>query len=1007
MVSKLFSLLSIRPNETRAASLLIGIMLFSAAGYSLGGTGIEALYFARFGTDFLPYLYMGLGLLSLFTSLAISGLLGRVQKERVYVFTPLIAAGCLAVAWGLLFTNNALIFPALWLAKEALNSIISLIAWNTAGAVCDARQAKRLFPLFNAARILGSVLGGLGTGLLANLFGAQNLILAWMFSMLATFLMARLLTNRAVVSAAPRQRSRAKRRAPSFIQEVQQGWQYVRKSELMRWVSGAAILFSILYFSIALPFSQAATLRYPNENELAAFLGLFNGLSTAAAFLTSLFAANRLFARFGIMSMILVLPAIYLLGFGGLIFFNVFAVIAAFRFMQTSWLASVADSAWQTMFSAVPPEKRAQVNAFINGVPEQMGVFLAGGILLVGEQSFTSQQLYFTGFAAAVVTIFIIGRASSAYRRALVDTLREGRPTLFDQPRGTDHDAITIEVLIKQLHHPDSLIRQLAADMLGETYRADALIPALEDEEMGVRVAALKGLAQLPEAAPHILPLLADPEPAARRQAVRSLRTLSARAGQTNESSHTLDSHLTPLLHDSDTFVQIEAALGLLILGAHDEVRAFLRNTAIFGSVDERTAALNAMAEWGDREAFLFIANEMDDRGAPSTIRRAAALALSSCGRDAIPRLIRVLGDEDSVVCDGAALALAYLGEDSLPSLLAALEDPTLSDGALASLTNFSSVSVHTHLLKEFSARKIESAIHFDQLGRGIPLKNERYELLEEALQARALQDGLRALRAVSLFSDRESIAAVIENLQSREPAQRAYALETLESARESRLIRPLFQLWDSSDSSIPRSAGVQDLILSLLHDSEAWMRACAAFTLLDQPETRPMLETLAETDPLIRDLLVQGEPMYTYTTLPIMERVLLLRRVPLLADLSPNDLQRVAALATELRVDPEEVFIEQDEPGNEMFVIIHGQVRIMVRTGDGEKEFARRGLGEVIGEMALLSGGTRSASVIAVEETRLLCLDRKSFESLLRERPEVGLAVMRVLCKRLKEATR
>ena len=81
---KLASLLNIHAGELKTTFLLIGMMLFSAMGFSLGGTGIEALYFARFGTDLLPYLYMGLGILSLITSLAITGLLGRVKRERFH-----------------------------------------------------------------------------------------------------------------------------------------------------------------------------------------------------------------------------------------------------------------------------------------------------------------------------------------------------------------------------------------------------------------------------------------------------------------------------------------------------------------------------------------------------------------------------------------------------------------------------------------------------------------------------------------------------------------------------------------------------------------------------------------------------------------------------------------------------------------------------------------------------------------------------------------------------------
>ncbi|MEW5941195.1 MAG: MFS transporter, partial [Chloroflexota bacterium] len=692
MVSKISSLLDIRPNETRVAALLIGIMLFSAAGYSLGGTGIEALYFARFGTDLLPYLYMGLGFLSLVTTLGITGLLGRVRRERMYVLVPIAAAGIVLVAWGLLFIQNPIVYPALWLGKESLNAIVSMVGWNTANAACDSRQAKRLFPLFSAARILGSVLGGLGTGALADLIGAQNLALVWSLSMLASFFFARLLMKGVSISETPKKKSRVKRRASSFFQEMQKGWRYVRKSELMQWISAASILFSILYFSIALPFTKSAAARYPNENDLAAFLGLFNGLSTAAAFLTSLLLANRLFARFGIMTMILVFPLIYLAGFGALIPFNLFAVIVAFRFIQVLWLSGIADSAWQTMFSAVPPEKRDQVNAFLNGVPSQAGVFIAGAILLIGEQAFTPQQLYLVGLVTAIAATFVLWRASSAYRRALVDTLREGRPTLFDQPLGATTDATAIRLLIEQLRHADPLARRLAAEMLAQTPRADALIPLLQDADLDVRLAAIRGLAGAPSAAPHLAPLLADPDPAARAQALRTLRMYSV--------SH---EQIGNLLYDPSPLVQIEAALTLLNHGPHPEARDLLRHIAVFGNTDERKAALQAMAEWGDREAFAFIANEMNDMGAPPAIRRAAALALAACGRDAIPTLASALADEEPAVREGAALALAQLGADAIPSLLACLEDRSRQDGALTALSRLP-VQKYAHDLTAYAA---------------------------------------------------------------------------------------------------------------------------------------------------------------------------------------------------------------------------------------------------------------------------------------------------------------
>ena len=1012
VINKIHSLLNIRTNESKPALLLVGIMFFSTAGYSLGGTGIEALYFARFGTGLLPYLYMGLGICSLVSTLVITGLLSRVKRERMYIIVPFAAVIFLMLAWGLLFSNSKFVYPSLWLGKEALNTIVSMITWNTAGAVCDSRQAKRLFPLFNASRILGAVIGGLGIGLLVKFIGAQNLVIVWALSMSAVFVMARILMGGKSIPEPRKQKRRAKRRSSSFIIEMNKGWQYVRTSALMRWMSVAAILFSVLYFSIALPFSRSATLQYPNENELASFLGLFNGLSTAAAFITSIFFANRMFARFGIMNMILALPIIYVFGFGALTVFNIFPIIIAFRFAQMLWLSGMADAAYQTMFSAVPPEKRDQVNAFLNGVPEQAGVFLAGGILIIGEASFTTQQLYFVGLVAAITTTFIIWRASSAYRGALVSSLQEGRPTIFSG-RATTYDSTSLAVALENIKHPDPLVWRVSVEMLGEMNNAAALIPALQDDDSDVRIAALKGVAHHPPALLEVSALLADPEPAVRQQAIRTLRVLSPNP----RGLHIL---LEPILHDGNTHVQIEAALGLLKTGEYQEARELIRNKCAEGSLDECIHALNAMSELGDREAYALIAARLQDRN-PS-IRRAAALALASCGEDAIPTLISFLDDKNLSAREGVAQALAKIGKESMLPTITTLNNDGSVDGALLALS-YLPVNGQSAVIKTFAAKKIKSALYYEDLAQKINSdfsrhshlpdilsEEQRRDLLIDSIRARAHHDGIQVLQAFSLLDDRESIQVAIDNLQSKEPTQRANALETLESIRNSRLIRPLLRLWESSNSqqvSAPDYA--QDAIHQLLRETDNWLRACAVFAVQHMEIAKPILDELALSDPnpLVREVALQGESMDIRLTLPIMERVLLLRRVPLLADLIPSDLQRVAELATEYHADDEEVIFEQGDAGEEMYIIVHGEVKVMVGNNEEpEKEVARRKVGDVIGEMSLISGESRIATLIAAGEIHLLCLDRKSFEGLLRERPEVSFAVMRVLCARLKEAT-
>src|ERR671922_260795 len=190
-MTRLAQALSVRPGESRMASLMIGIMLFTAMGASLGGTGIEALFFARFGVEYLPYMFLGLGITSMVISFGTTAALGSIPRRILYLAIPLFLAVVLILARMALLTKLSWLYPALWLGKEILNSLTGILIWGIAGVVCDTRQAKRLFPLFNASRILGQVIGGFVTGLLVNSIGIENLLLVWAGTMLLAFLLSR------------------------------------------------------------------------------------------------------------------------------------------------------------------------------------------------------------------------------------------------------------------------------------------------------------------------------------------------------------------------------------------------------------------------------------------------------------------------------------------------------------------------------------------------------------------------------------------------------------------------------------------------------------------------------------------------------------------------------------------------------------------------------------------------------------------------------------------------
>jgi CRP/FNR family cyclic AMP-dependent transcriptional regulator len=986
-MTRLTQALSIRPGESRMATLMIGIMLFTAMGAALGGTGIEALFFARFGVEYLPYMFVGLGITSMILSFGFSAALGSIPRRILYIFIPLLIAIILILARLALFTRLSWLYPALWLGKEILNFFTGILIWGIAGVVCDTRQAKRLFPLFNASRILGQVIGGFITGALVNSIGVENLLLVWSSTMLMAFILSRTLLQNKQLPLPPAAKSRQKQ--PTLVQEMQSGYQYVRKSRLMRWVSLAAILFSLLYFSISLPFSRAATEQYVNEKNLAAFLGLFNGISTAAAFLVSLFFANRLFARFGIMLCILVFPIIYLVGFASLALLPIFAMVVSFRFIQMLWLSGIADPAYQAMFNVVPNERRDQVRTFINGVPEQAGIFIAGAILIIGEQTLAPQQLYVVGLIAAALCTFAIYRARGGYNDALIEALQAGNPHLFyseEQPfGGFRQDAAAIQAALHGLMDTDPILRRVSADILGHLSLPEAEIPllnGLSDSDAIVRASCLRALAQtkVTTAIDKIAASLQDSEAEVRFEAVVALSALTVSPSQ-------LEDYLNPILHDTDSRVSTRAASALLRAGCNvEKARFFLRYTAAMGELSDRENAIIAMGEWGDVEAFDFLVNELKDPILPVIIRRVILASLTKIdSAKSIPYLVEALGFADISIREAAANLIGQTGQPAMEFVLLALKNPKQEEGALLALGAKQLPVPPAKPIEEYTRTAVSHAVMYDALMRGVKsethAQREATSLLVDSLQKKSNEYGIRALRAISLLGDRESMNLAIEILKTRNAAQRANVIEALESlnSRSRTIIQPVMRIWEE-ESAPEGKADWQRLIA----DEDLWIRDCALFAAHKLGEIK--MENIA--------------------TLSLMERILFFKRVPLFANLAPIDIKQVAALAQEESFCEGDILAQQGEVGDVMFIIVSGEVRVIVTKDQKEVELARRKPGEYVGEMALISKEPRNATLAAIGNVRALSIDQKSFEALLRDRSDVSLAVIQVLCERLKQAS-
>lgn len=102
---------------------------------------------------------------------------------------------------------------------------------------------------------------------------------------------------------------------------------------------------------------------------------------------------------------------------------------------------------------------------------------------------------------------------------------------------------------------------------------------------------------------------------------------------------------------------------------------------------------------------------------------------------------------------------------------------------------------------------------------------------------------------------------------------------------------------------------------------------------------------------------------------------------------------------------EPGDVLFRENEPGNTMFVLQSGAVRITKDTPDGPKTLAVLGPGEFFGEMAILNGKPRNATAEVTERARVLVLDAKTFEHMVIGNAEIAVRLIKKLAGRLDAA--
>ena len=883
--------------------------------------------------------------------------------------------------------------------------------WTFAGDFFDTLSAKRMVPLFTVGLSLGGAAGGACALAVILLAPAEALIAVWAIGLLAAA---------ALVHGARRHLQRwrevsALEEDETSVEGIRAAYRYLRRSPLGRWMVISALTMVLALFVAQYLYSDVLAATFPDEDQLATFLGIYLAVTNVVEAAVELWIAPALIRRFGVANANLVHPALSLLSFAGMAFdYRLPAAVGA-RVNRELLENALAAPVRTLVYNALPHRFRSRARAFLELIVIYSGMSLAGIVLLAAD-GLGPRELCVAGGGLALLYGLANLRVRHEYLRTLVAGLRQGRLDLRDLraeigPREVAELAtLWTRLLRDEPNQPDEIVLELAPLLVAHGVE-DPVRQALGHENPKVRAACLGALSasrQRSNPTPWLAGL-SDPEPEVQLAALRALAPEIAVEEQLRERLRECVEHGTPpmraeaarYLGDEGNSVLAEMAVaadvpaavaGLSCLPAELAPLAVQRVADWEPSV--RVASLECLARLGavgqvEPECLADALALSDVR-----VRRATVSALAALpGAGGMRLLARALGDTSRPVRRAAALALAARGQEgfdaALPQLRAGAESKVAA--AMRVLAESGEPRARDALCLEYS-RRIRQAWETLLCAQGLPAGGGReLRFLRLAAQEACTRAVRLAFGALALLEDQSVVRSVERALRFDSGRARGDAFEVL--------------------SNLGDREASQWLVLLLERiPFEDKLDAVAKFARAPSgpEEARARAHEVAEIWLGPPGPHRAGASAAQAARETQMERLLSLRRVSLFSHLSLERLQAIERIMHEAEYVRGEVICRQGTPGEQLYLMIEGEVGIYRELGTpAEERLNTIAAGGYFGEIAVLDRSSRSASVVATTDVRVLVLEGSRLRELILEMPDIAFEIFQVLIARLRTAER
>lgn len=893
-MNRILRILGIQREIAGKVFLLFAYLLLLISGFIISKAARDALFLTEFGALKLPYVYIGIAILTGLIVGIYTHFAERISKQETLIVSQAAVATVFVLFWWLLSNLQWrwLVF-AFYVWVTIYNAILISQFWLSANDFLDARQAKRAFGLIGSGGIIGGIVGGFAAKYLAPLWGAEQLLLLVAGTCLITIVLIRLLYIR-----------HSEAILGSVHQETGNGiiasFKTFRQSKYLLWIGLILGVTELISTIVDYQFKTIAQRSFPGVNQLSAFFGSFYGYMNVATLALQILLTRRVLNNLGVKWAILILPLTIAGGSTAFLFAPVLWSAIFLKFSDDGLGNSVNRAAMELLYLPVAPAIKEKMKIFIDSVVVRLSGGL-GGIIILIYLSLTSSSVVLLSVLVLALTGIWLVLCVLSYQQ-YVDAFREGLKRRSIDPETTGlqiKDVSTLETLMQALNSPDERQVLYAIEFLQCTGKNHLISPwLLHHSSARVRLKVVQILSERADrsVASVLRSALQDENVEVQAEAVSTLCVLEP---------ENYDQMVQSLAQEKDSKLRRAAILcashGAPVL--QEKARQWLTEMANASGPDGQAVRMEAAKALGKlpssfHDLYSLLTKDEDLFVLKETIRSAAM------GRnlELIPWLVQKLGDRKLKL--DARRALLQYGPEIIPVLETSLTDPSIdlwsrrhiprtigafyTQEAVDALLKYSS---HTDRFMRFKVLKalnkarlpnlkfifdrqniqgwlwkeVEEHFHYlalaeaiyitppsltlgsltsvsanDQKARAESSSSPFEGILTRTLEVKLLRSLDRIFRLLALIYPPRDIFQAYSSLVSTQRSLRSGAIEFLDSTLDRtirRWILPVIdsvsraeKLWKAQSIFPVKRTNRKEAVIELVNDADEWLAACAVY---------------------------------------------------------------------------------------------------------------------------------------------------------------------------------